>query len=102
MIIFELACGHGHRFEGWFASADDFAHQSNTRMVRCPVCDDAGVARVPSAKVRAGGGGSGTEAADAAIATPANSVADLGSSDLVGRAGLEPATNGLKVRCSTT
>jgi hypothetical protein len=73
MIIFELACGHGHRFEGWFASADDFAHQSDTRMVRCPVCDDAGVARVPSAKVRAGGGGSGTEAADVATATPANS-----------------------------
>ena len=54
MIIFELACGLGHRFEGWFASADDFARQSETELVRCPVCDDAGVVRVPSAKVRAG------------------------------------------------
>ena len=51
MIIFELACGQGHRFEGWFASSDDFARQSEAEMVRCPVCDDPGVARVPSAKV---------------------------------------------------
>ena len=52
MIIFELACGHGHRFEGWFASAEDFARQSDARMVSCPVCDYDSVARVPSAKVR--------------------------------------------------
>jgi hypothetical protein len=57
MIIFDLACGQGHRFEGWFASTEDFARQSDARMVRCPVCDDAGVARVPSAKVRTGGAG---------------------------------------------
>jgi len=68
MIIFELACGHGHRFEGWFASSDDFARQSDTRMVRCPVCDDAVVARVPSAKVRAGAA-SGPEPADAPAAS---------------------------------
>lgn len=73
MIIFELACGLGHRFEGWFASADDFARQSDTQLVRCPVCEDAGVVRVPSAKVRAGGG-SGPEVAEPATAntTPAN------------------------------
>ena len=52
MIIFELACAHGHRFEGWFASAEDFARQVGTDLVRCPICDDAKVARVPSAKVR--------------------------------------------------
>ncbi len=54
MIIFELACTQGHRFEGWFASTEDFARQAESAMVRCPVCDDAGVARVPSAKVRVG------------------------------------------------
>jgi len=52
MIIFELACTQGHRFEGWFASTDDFDRQLGTDLVRCPVCDDAKVARVPSAKVR--------------------------------------------------
>jgi len=54
MIVFELTCGHGHRFEGWFASADDFERQAKAVMVRCPVCDDAAVVRVPSAKVHVG------------------------------------------------
>jgi hypothetical protein len=52
MIIFELGCAQGHRFEGWFASADDFARQSAADMVRCPACDDDSVAIVPSARVR--------------------------------------------------
>ena len=54
MIIFDLSCKHGHRFEGWFASAADFESQSKAVMVRCPVCDDANVVRVPSAKVHVG------------------------------------------------
>ena len=54
MIVFDLTCGHGHRFEGWFASADDFERQSKAVLVRCPVCDDSSVARLPSAKVHVG------------------------------------------------
>ena len=54
MIVFDLTCGHGHRFEGWFASADDFERQSKAVMVRCPICDDASVVRLPSAKVHVG------------------------------------------------
>jgi hypothetical protein len=54
MIVFDLTCGHGHRFEGWFASADDFERQSKAVLVRCPVCDDTSVARLPSAKVHVG------------------------------------------------
>ncbi len=54
MIVFDLTCGHGHRFEGWFASADDFERQSKAVLVRCPVCDDASVVRLPSAKVHVG------------------------------------------------
>ena len=54
MIIFDLTCTHGHRFEGWFASADDFDRQAKAVMVRCPVCDDSSVVRVPSAKVHVG------------------------------------------------
>ena len=83
MIIFELACGHGHRFEGWFASTEDFARQSETRLVRCPVCDDAGVVRVPSARVRVGSEpGDATEAAivpmqHAVAGLPAEVVAKL-------------------------
>ena len=54
MIIFDLTCMHGHRFEGWFASADDFERQAKAVLVRCPVCDDSSVVRVPSAKVHVG------------------------------------------------
>ena len=76
MIIFELACGHGHRFEGWFASAEDFARQSESQIVRCPVCDDAGVARVPSAKVRVGSGSAAaTEVATASAAPVQQAIA---------------------------
>ena len=54
VIVFDLTCAHGHRFEGWFASADDFERQSKAVLVRCPVCDDPSVARLPSAKVHVG------------------------------------------------
>jgi hypothetical protein len=54
MIVFDLTCGHGHRFEGWFASVDDFERQSKAVLVRCPVCDDASIVRLPSAKVHVG------------------------------------------------
>jgi hypothetical protein len=54
MIVFDLTCAHGHRFEGWFASGEDFDRQTKAVLVRCPACDDANVVRVPSAKVHVG------------------------------------------------
>jgi hypothetical protein len=51
MIIYELTCIHAHRFEGWFASGDDYASQRERGLVTCPVCDDGHVERVPSARV---------------------------------------------------
>lgn len=49
MIVFDLLCAAGHRFEGWFGSADDFASQKKRRLLECPTCGSAGVKRVPSA-----------------------------------------------------
>jgi hypothetical protein len=49
MIVFDLLCVGGHRFEGWFASATDFASQNERRLVGCPTCGSAEVERVPSA-----------------------------------------------------
>ena len=49
MIVFALLCVGGHRFEGWFASAADFASQKERRLVACPTCGSAEVERVPSA-----------------------------------------------------
>jgi hypothetical protein len=71
MIVFDLACAQGHRFEGWFASGEEFARQSQARLVRCPVCDDAEVARLPSAKVRVGAASNEHEPAATSAPAPA-------------------------------
>lgn len=52
MIVYELACAQGHRFEGWFASSEAFAEQRERALVTCPMCGDAHVERLPSARVR--------------------------------------------------
>ena len=57
MIVYDLACAHGHRFEGWFASGDAFAEQKQRQLVRCPVCDAHEVDRLPSARVSVPKGG---------------------------------------------
>ena len=49
MIVFDLLCGEGHRFEGWFGSSDDFASQRDRGLLSCPTCGSAKVSRVPSA-----------------------------------------------------
>jgi hypothetical protein len=49
MIVFDLLCASGHRFEGWFGSADEFGKQKKRRLVQCPTCGSAEVQRVPSA-----------------------------------------------------
>jgi hypothetical protein len=49
MIVFDLLCASGHRFEGWFNSAADFVSQNERRLLSCPSCGSAHVERVPSA-----------------------------------------------------
>ena len=48
MIVYDLECGGGHRFEGWFASKNDFASQGERGLVSCPKCGAQQVRRVPS------------------------------------------------------
>jgi hypothetical protein len=46
MIVFDLECREGaHRFEGWFASSDDFAQQQARGLVSCPVCGSSDVGK---------------------------------------------------------
>ena len=49
MIVFDLLCATGHRFEGWFGSAADFADQRDRHLLSCPSCGSAKIKRVPSA-----------------------------------------------------
>lgn len=49
MKVFDLACEHEHRFEGWFGSAQAFDEQLGRGFVECPVCASKVVRRMPSA-----------------------------------------------------
>jgi hypothetical protein len=49
MKVLNLQCIHGHGFEGWFGSEDDFQGQLARGLVECPICGDTGVAKLPSA-----------------------------------------------------
>lgn len=49
MIVFDLLCGDGHRFEGWFGSAEEFGRQRDRKLLSCPSCGSPKVSRVPSA-----------------------------------------------------
>lgn len=52
MIVFDLICRDQHRFEGWFASGEEFASQKNRGLLACPVCGGAHVEKLPAAKIR--------------------------------------------------
>ena len=49
MKVLDLQCPDGHRFEGWFASVDDFESQLSRKLVECPMCGATHVTRLPSA-----------------------------------------------------
>lgn len=51
MIVFELICRHRHRFEGWFASAEDFDGQKRRGLLSCPVCSDSKIEKLLTAKI---------------------------------------------------
>lgn len=75
MKVYNLACPLEHRFEGWFTSEEDFLAQQARGHLCCPICDDAGVQRLPSAP-HIGGKASQDEAKPAPAATePAQTIA---------------------------
>jgi hypothetical protein len=48
MIVFDLSCADGHRFEGWFGSSADFEDQCARGLLNCPACGSAAVADGPT------------------------------------------------------
>ena len=48
MIVFDLECSSGHKFEGWFDNLESFEEQNNKNLVCCPSCDDSDIKRVMS------------------------------------------------------
>jgi hypothetical protein len=69
MKVFDLVCTGGHRFEGWFASAESFEAQHASSSVRCPICDARDVQRSPSAP-RLNLGAEATQASEAQALMP--------------------------------
>ena len=49
MIVFDLSCSEGHRFEGWFGSSEDFTSQQERGLVSCPQCGCSSVGKAPMA-----------------------------------------------------
>lgn len=43
MILFNLTCGKGHQFEGWFRDNASYEAQEKGRKIACPVCGDTAV-----------------------------------------------------------
>jgi hypothetical protein len=68
MIVFDLSCPHGHRFEGWFGSSDNFARQSDAGLLTCPECGSPDVAKAPMAPAVPRKGNQRTESSPASNA----------------------------------
>lgn len=49
MIVYDLSCDSGHRFEGWFGSSADFAGQRAEGLISCPQCGSSAVDKAPMA-----------------------------------------------------
>jgi hypothetical protein len=49
MIVFDLSCSDGHRFEGWFGSSADFEDQRARGLLACPSCGTSEVSKAPMA-----------------------------------------------------
>lgn len=49
MKVLNLRCTHGHGFEGWFGSEDDFESQRERALIECPICGDKAVVKGLSA-----------------------------------------------------
>jgi hypothetical protein len=49
MKVLDLHCTHGHCFEGWFGSQEDYDAQRARGLVTCPVCNDSGIVKRLSA-----------------------------------------------------
>lgn len=48
MIIYDLKCRDGHKFEGWFKDRGAFEEQRLQKLIACPVCGNTEAVLIPS------------------------------------------------------
>lgn len=51
VIIYDLQCRDGHKFEGWFKDRDAFEEQRLQKLIACPVCGTTETVLIPSSVV---------------------------------------------------
>jgi hypothetical protein len=79
MIVFNLGCRLGHRFDGWFGSADDFESQQARDLLECPVCGDKAIVKHLSApRLNLGAANAGEPVAPASEPSPGAAVPATG------------------------
>ncbi len=54
MIIYDLRCDHGHKFEGWFQDRQAFETQRSGKLITCPVCGGMETEIVPPSVMQLG------------------------------------------------
>ena len=74
MIVYNLRCGSGHEFEGWFQNSGAYEEQATSRKLVCPVCETHDVGKAPMAPAVAG-----TKKAATTAATPADELRKMRS-----------------------
>lgn len=91
MKVLDLCCSHGHAFEGWFASEDDYRQQLADGRVECPLCADRLIDKRPSAPRLnlSGARAPSAEAAPASAAGPSAAGASASSADAPAPAALQ-------------
>jgi len=48
VIIYDIKCENGHKFEGWFQDRQSWIEQNAQRLICCPVCNSSNVEIAPS------------------------------------------------------
>ncbi len=48
VIIYDVKCENGHKFEGWFKDRQAWIEQNAQRLICCPVCNSSNVEIAPS------------------------------------------------------
>lgn len=71
MVIYDLQCQAGHRFEGWFPNNEAFLRQQQRGLVACAYCGNKAVSRRPAGGHVMGGRSGGKVVAAAVPTVPA-------------------------------
>jgi hypothetical protein len=77
MIVYDLHCSGGHRFEGWFGSSADYEDQRCRGLVACPQCGCADVSKAPMAPAVPAKGNTRSDIAPDAAPESTTQVANL-------------------------